>query len=225
MRVIRSGDGRSPEWSELDDFEIIRVPAEERILIPRRGKREIYVVADGRPICTCGEFQAKVGEDGCVHLPPSRASATEIWAWHGDALVVRIIGHWEAMAVAGVSTLRTVDDPPLAGRPYDIQKTCHLDRHYHDYQEHWIVIEGEGRLAVGEEFVDVEPGDCVSTAVGWHHDCVFVKGGGSMRIAWFGSTPRRKKRVEHLHEDADGVAVPEVPLPCAMLMKGVTACL
>ena len=128
-------------------------------------------------------------------------------------IIVRMVGHWKAMATAGVHIVRTVDDPQLNDRPYDNEKTSNFDRHYHDYQEYWVIYDGKGKLAIGEELVDVGPGDCVIAPKAWHQDCVYVEGGGDLSLIWLGATPRGEKRIGHLYEHTHGEAVPEVPLP------------
>jgi mannose-6-phosphate isomerase-like protein (cupin superfamily) len=212
MPLIRSGDGKAPAWCELDDFELVEMKAGDRRSFPRRGEREIYVVCRGLPVLTCGDYEAKPGEGGYFHLPAQRADRTDIWAWHYDALIVRMVGHWKAMATAGTAVFRTVADPKPAGMPYDADKTSSLDRHYHDYQEYWVLYDGSGRMAVGEEILDAKTGDCVVAAAGWHHDCVRVED-GELRIVWLGATPKGRKRIGHLYEQEYGKAVPEVPPP------------
>lgn len=212
MSVIRSGN-KAPSWCELEDFEIIRMKAEERRSFPRRCEREIYVVASGMPVMTCGDYQAKSGEGGYLHLPKVRAEKTDIWAWHYDTLIVRMVGHWKEMATAGVHIIETVDNPQKNDRPYDDRKTSNFDRHYHDYQEYWVVFDGKAQMVIGEKLFDTGPGDCVIAAKGWHQDCVFVEGGGKLGLVWLGATPRGNRRIGHLYENKHGKAETEVPLP------------
>ena len=213
MPVIQSGSKDVPAWCELEDFEIIRMPGEEVRTFPRRCDREIYVVVNGAPVLTCGDYECKSTDGGYFHLPPSRTDDTKIWAWHYDTTIVRMVGHWEALATAGVHIVKTTDEPIKDGRSYDDEKTSDFDRHYHDYQEYWVIYDGEGRLVIGEEFIDTKPGDCIIAPTAWHQDCQFVKGGGNLSLVWLGATPRGEKRIGHLYEPKHGTAAPDQPLP------------
>ena len=56
MAIIRS-DSPIPEWSELEDFEIIDIKGDDIQTFSKKHDREIYVVASGMPVFTFGEYQ------------------------------------------------------------------------------------------------------------------------------------------------------------------------
>jgi len=49
-----------------------------------------------------------------------------------------------------------------------------FDRHFHDCAEYWVITEGRGRVAVGDDLFDVGPGDIVCTQAGAEHDIVLT---------------------------------------------------
>lgn len=213
MSVIQTGDGKAPEWCELEDFEIINMKYDERRTFKRKCDREIYVVATGAPVFSFGDYECKGAEGAFVHVPSTCTDDMNIWAWHYNTMIIRMVGHWKSMATAGVHIIKTAEKPLLDGMPYDDNKTTDFDRHYHDCQEYWVIYDGEGRLVIGEKFFDVKPGDCVLTPRAWHQDVESIKGGGDLSLIWLGSTLHGEKRVGHLYESKNGVAEPEIPLP------------
>ncbi|GAA5059837.1 mannose-6-phosphate isomerase-like protein (cupin superfamily) [Thermocatellispora tengchongensis] len=71
--------------------------------------------------------------------------------------------YWSDLTAAGAFTV-----PAAGGR---------FDRHYHDCDEYWLIIEGRARVLTGGKEHDVGPGDLVCTRAGDEHDILALLGG------------------------------------------------
>src|SRR5688572_7352909 len=49
-----------------------------------------------------------------------------------------------------------------------------FDRHYHDYDEYWLIFRGRARVMSEEREYDVGPGSIVCTEAGQEHDILAV---------------------------------------------------
>jgi len=212
MPVFHSEKKDAPEWAEVEDFSIIHLPCDQKQSFTQQSKRELYIVGRGFPVFTSGTIECKVPSGG-YFSPPLDFKEVKIYAWHHDVLLIRVMGHWESIATAGIFELFNVSNPRRDGLPYDKYKTSNIDNHYHDYDEYWFFYEGRAQVVAGGIIHEVGPGDCLVTPMGWHHDCVSVKDDAHIHAGWFAATPRGKKRIGHLHEQRDGKAIPQIPLP------------
>ncbi|HEV2529103.1 MAG TPA: cupin domain-containing protein [Thermomicrobiales bacterium] len=85
-----------------------------------------------------------------------------------------------------------------------------FDRHFHDCDEFWIVLEGRARvMSEGQEY-EVGPGDVVATKMGDEHDILELIE-GPLRIFWFEEALRGLKRPGHLHHPEDAPAIANEP--------------
>ena len=77
----------------------------------------------------------------------------------------------------------------------------HVDRHFHDCDEWWVIIRGKVRIMTeGEEHL-VGPGDIVYTRMGDEHDVVEVLEPSAW--VWIPGPPRGRKRGGHLNVGRD----------------------
>lgn len=80
-----------------------------------------------------------------------------------------------------------------------------FDAHHHDCDEYWLVFAGRARARVGEEILQIGPGDVVCTPAGTTHDLLAVD--GLLEMHWFETATPEGGSVGHLHrtrEEADG---------------------
>src|SRR5690349_205511 len=72
-----------------------------------------------------------------------------------------------------------------------------FDRHYHDFDEYWLVFAGKAKIRTeGEDFY-VKPGDIVCTRAGDEHDVLEVY--EDFEAFWFEDPCPPGGRVGHLH--------------------------
>jgi mannose-6-phosphate isomerase-like protein (cupin superfamily) len=77
-----------------------------------------------------------------------------------------------------------------------------FDRHFHDADEFWFVIEGRARvLSEGVEYT-VGPGDILATRMGDEHDVLEIME-APFRCFWVEDELRGRRRPGHLHRGVD----------------------
>ncbi|MEU4234875.1 cupin domain-containing protein [Nonomuraea sp. NPDC026600] len=89
--------------------------------------------------------------------------------------------------------------------------TSRFDRHFHDFDEFWFVAAGHGTLLVGEETMDVQPGDIVFTAAGVTHDVLAVTSDTNLEVFWLSWALPEGATGEHLHRTPDDAVKHPVP--------------
>lgn len=77
-----------------------------------------------------------------------------------------------------------------------------FDRHFHDCGEYWAITEGQARVAVGDEELDVGPGDLVCTPAGVEHDIVVAYTDDVVLLFIEEAVPRGGS-AGHRHRDPD----------------------
>src|SRR6185437_11947822 len=85
--------------------------------------------------------------------------------------VVRLCGHWgDDIAGCGIFRVRPTTEPETKGDRVSYGKNTAIDSHYHDCDEYWIVLSGDGEAVVGSQHERLVPGDCLCIGMGHHHD-------------------------------------------------------
>lgn len=203
MPLFRQGEA-PPGWCEMEAFDIAAMMPGEIVAQHRRSPKERLIVAAGNLqvgrsgaslVLRDGQF-FDVGDD-----------AWQVRAGARGATLVRLSGHWgDELGGCGVFTVANQADPVDSGDPVGYPKTTSIDSHYHDCDEYWIVIEGQGTVVVGERHMDVSPGDCVPIGMGHHHDLPSVV--APVRAVYFETTLQGEKRIGHLWNHTHGPAKP-----------------
>jgi mannose-6-phosphate isomerase-like protein (cupin superfamily) len=104
---------------------------------------------------------------------------------------------------------------------FKVSRDGWFDRHYHDFNEYWLVFKGRAKvLTEGREFV-VGPGDIVCTHAGDEHDVLEVY--EDLEAFWFEERLEGERRLGHLHrspEAAQGHRVPGAAMEGAERVNG-----
>jgi len=209
MPIFRNGEGSAPNWCELEDFELIKLEPDTPKKFERRKEKEVFLVCQGRINLVSGNSDCNFMPGGWINLHDREDGPVEMRALYTDALVFRALGRWSSVTSAGLFDVWTTS-PPDFDSPYDYKKTTRFDNHYHDFDEYWIVFEGEATVATEGKLYDVGPGDCVATGMGWHHDVVSVKDDQKMWAVYFESGREGQGRTGHLWEPKHGKAEPKL---------------
>ena len=204
MTVFRSG-ATPPAWCELEGFEILTLGLGETA-------RHTPAASKERLIGTAGTCQVRRG-GGSVLLKEAQFldldPADGEWSVTGTtapAQLVRLSGRWGA-EIAGCGVFRVArSDQPNAGDPVSYPKHTRIDRHYHDCDEYWIVLEGAGTAVVDDRHSRMVPGDCLAIGMGHHHDFPIIE--SEVKAVFFETTLQGAKRTGHLWEHTHGPAVP-----------------
>jgi mannose-6-phosphate isomerase-like protein (cupin superfamily) len=124
----------------------------------------------------------------------------------GPATMVWMCGDWAGETASGIFAVDGADGREDRGDAVNYPKETSFDCHYHDCDEYWILFSGCG-VAVSEgRHYEVEPGDCVATGMGFHHD--FPRVYEAVRAVYFETELEGEHRKGHLWEHTHGAAVP-----------------
>ena len=89
-----------------------------------------------------------------------------------------------------------------------------FDRHYHDYNEYWLIFKGKAKIMSEDQAYYVKSGDIVCTKAGDEHDILEVY--EDLEAFWFAEATPANGRIGHLHRDdekAKGHPIPVCALP------------
>lgn len=210
MPVITRGTENFPSWCELEAFEIISLPEGYSHSFPRRERRETLIVARGHCRVTA-PVDMLVAEGGKAELGNGDAQSTtqfEVREAAPGTVLVRLMGRWGAeTGGAGIFQVEPSDSSEERGDLVSYPKETNFDNHYHDCDEYWIILEGQGVAASEGQLYKVEPGDCVATGMGHHHDVPLVT--DPIRAVYFETTLEGRKRRGHLWDHTHGPAEPQ----------------
>ena len=109
-----------------------------------------------------------------------------------------------AMPAHGLPNIRPVENREHAAIA---PKRTSIDRHYHDCDEYWVILEGRGTVVVDDQQMPVKPGDCFAIRMGHPHDFPDVE--SEVRAVFFETTLSGEKRIGHLWNHTHGVARPQ----------------
>lgn len=194
MPILKSG-GDYPAWCELYNFEVVELDG-----------RFVWAMDHPSRRCVVVDGTMSIDSDGCHQL--QRGASLEVEAdgpvtLEGDARVVLLEGAWGSdCGGSGLFGVSPSDVPDRRGDPWDYEKNTDFDRHYHDSDEYWVVVEGAGRVVTEDIAYDVVSGDCVATRMGEHHDVAWVD--SSFLGVFFETTMRGRRRRGHLWAHTHG---------------------
>jgi mannose-6-phosphate isomerase-like protein (cupin superfamily) len=191
-----------PAWAELKRYEINRLDANETLTIEPQFARLKIVVVRGLATIAGVEFP-----EGKVFDAEEQPAPVQIMAGADGAVIVPLHGTWGTeTGGSGVFNGSPSDSPTNSGTPVDYDRHTNFDNHYHDCDEYWIVIEGEAVTVSEGTFFHVQPGDCLITGAGDHHDIPEIR--APLRAVYFETSLLGQKRLGHLWEHTHGNAVP-----------------
>lgn len=213
MTVFRNGAADVPGWCELEQFDLVRLGAGGVEDALRRAPRERVLVTQG--ICQlAGEGFSQMLKAGQFYDLPGTCARWRLRGTTPDAAVVRFSGRWGS-ELGGCGTFSLENLPEgvttlpgaVRGDPCPYSKRTRFDRHYHDCDEYWIILEGSVMAVLGDTPVRLDAGDCLAIGMGRHHDLAEVL--APMQAVFIETTLEGRKRTGHLWEHTHGPAVPQ----------------
>ncbi|HAE87835.1 TPA: hypothetical protein DCG86_07405 [Candidatus Marinimicrobia bacterium] len=112
---------------------------------------------------------------------------------------LQIQGFWnEPRGTCGLFTLDKNLEGCNTGDPADYPRNTVFDNHFHDCDEYWFILQGEGTVVSEGIHYAVKSGDCVITKTGDHHDFPIVK--KEILGVWFEGSLTGQKRMGHLYD-------------------------
>ncbi|MBI1773913.1 MAG: hypothetical protein HYR63_01070 [Proteobacteria bacterium] len=202
MPTFRSGQ-IPPEWCELRSFDILELAEGELIEQERRQRKERLIATLGTTQLLLADGSIILKENQFFDLPPLAT-----WRLRGcsaKAEVVRLSGHWgNELGGCGIFRVAHDEHPVNRGDPVTYPKSTSVDRHFHDCDEYWIVLEGSGTVVIEDRSMAVSVGDCVPLGMGHSHDLPAVT--VPIKAVFFETTLQDAKRVGHLWLHTHGPA-------------------
>lgn len=204
MTVFRSED-TPPAWCELRQFEIIPLARDEAVSRTPSARTERLIGTLGTVQLRRGRRSLLIKEGQFVDIDPADGEWTA--EGHADAAqFVRLCGAWgEELAGCGIFRVRPGSGPERGDAVFYPKNTT-IDRHYHDCDEYWIVLEGTGQVVVDDRHSRVAPGDCLAIGMGHPHDFPWVV--DDVKAVFFETTLQGRKRTGHLWTRTHGPAQP-----------------
>ena len=205
MTTFRT-DGAPPAWCELEHFELIDLGLGETAeRTPSTAKERLIGTAGTTQLRQAGR-SLLLKEAQFLDIDPAGGPWTLSGATEGAA-IVRLCGHWgDDLAGCGVFRVRPATGPETKGDPVSYRKNTAIDSHYHDCDEYWIVLSGDGEVVVGATHERLGPGDCLCIGMGHHHDFAWTD--NEVKAVFFETTLEGRKRIGHLWNHTHGQAAP-----------------
>jgi len=204
MTLFRS-DTAPPAWCELEHFEIITLQRDEAITRTPFTRTERLIGAAGTCQLRRANTSLLLKEAQFIDLDPDDGEWTVLGA-SDPAQFVRLTGHWgQDMAGCGIFRVQR-SEAGDKGDPVTYPKHTAIDRHYHDCDEYWIILEGAGEVVVDDRHAKVHPGDCLCIGTGHPHDFPLID--TPVKAVFFETTLYGRKRTGHLWNHTHGPAEP-----------------
>jgi mannose-6-phosphate isomerase-like protein (cupin superfamily) len=205
MTVFRT-DQSLPAWCELEKFEIFLLANGETVDRSPRTLTERLIGTAGTTQLRQAGRSLLLKEAQFIDIDVS-AGAWTMTGTTEPAGFVRLCGRWGAdIAGCGVFRVRPTAERETKGDPVTYRKNTAIDRHYHDCDEYWIILDGSGEVVVDDRHAQVAPGDCLCIGMGHHHDFPFTD--NAVTAVFFETTLQGRKRTGHLWNHTHGPAEP-----------------
>lgn len=195
MPRIEYNNQNFPEWAELKFYESVSLKQNDRIEIGFKEEKQTIFVCNGS--CSVeNRISVKYTAGDVIDLKKDERVFV-----HNDSventLLIVVGGNWgDEIGGRGVFSLSSVEYPKNSGDSTSYWRNTDFDNHYHDCDEYWIFFEGDGIAVSEEKIYRIEPGICIATKMGDHHDIPVVN--KSLGGIYFETTLRGKKRTGHL---------------------------
>ncbi len=196
MPIIKIGEDKFPEWSEIENIIIKKDSNEKNELIKNNSAKAVIFICNGE--CEIEETHLKKNDIKFLtskNLHIKNASQLSY---------ILLIGNWgDELGNSGFFKINSSNEPKNIGDPTNYLRSTEFDNHFHDCDEYWIILEGKG-LAVSEGIkYFLRANVCLATKMGEHHDLPIVV--DEIEGIYFETTLRGKKRKGHLWNHTHGI--------------------
>jgi mannose-6-phosphate isomerase-like protein (cupin superfamily) len=204
MTVFRAGTP-PPAWCELERFEVVTLQRDEMLSFTPSTKTERLIGSQGTTQVRHRDGSLLLKEAQFLDLNPLGGAWTALGG-SDSTQFVRLSGHW-GQDMAGCGIFRVIrSNAGDKGDPVNYPKHTAIDRHYHDCDEYWIILEGSGEVVVDDRHAKVQPGDCLCIGTGHPHDFPLID--TPVKAVFFETTLYGRKRIGHLWNHTHGPADP-----------------
>lgn len=204
MPVFTSRKDATPEWCEMEYFEIVTLLPGETHVFERAGTKEKLILSRGRCRLRYAGQVVDIAEGTNLDLVDGVFIVDNVVS---ETVLVRMCGRWgDETGGSGLFRLKAGAKGEDTGDAVEYPKDYPFDNHFHDCDEYWIIIEGRGVTSSEGKLYELGPGDCLATGMGYHHD--FPKVYETVLGVFFETTLEGKKRRGHLWEHKHGKVEP-----------------
>ncbi len=145
MPILRNGAGNVPSWCEMTYFEIRNLKPGGRHVFFRKAQKEKLFLCGGHSVVETGRTRYEARSGDIISLDGEEGMFRVQNQANTEATFVRVCGHWgQETGGAGVFTLDRSDNPKNIGDPTEYPRNTVFDNHYHDFDEYWIIVAGQG---------------------------------------------------------------------------------
>lgn len=154
--------------------------------------------------------RVRIRPDTCVDISDS-PQEIEVEGIFDHTVFVRVAGTWNREDYAGIGTFLMNPagaDSKAAGDPlhYEGEINTILDNHYHDFDEYWIFVSGEGTAISEDNVYSFKSGDCLATGTGYFHHLPYLT--SPLKAVYLEGNLEGKRRRGHLNTAEHGRAIP-----------------
>lgn len=183
-----------PDWAEVQFCKKISLLKGQETEIVRQFQEGIIFILKGDVIIQTNSRKTALSKGNYQSLAYNK---TLIIANFPAELLV-ICGNWGInRGTCGIFTLASTNEPCNGGDPANYPRNTVFDKHYHDCDEYWFIVEGRGVIVIDERSTNVQSGDCVITRAGHTHDFPWVT--ETIRGVWFEGSMIGQKKPGHLY--------------------------
>lgn len=207
MPVIHSYQ-EMPAWSELKKYQVLELLPGKTYEIQEDYPQIGIIVLSGTCNVSAGETELSLKLNDWYTTTTGRLTLQgQPYYFVEKCQVMLVCGTWEHVHL-DIFRVDKFENPVNPGTACDYYRNSSFDNHYHDFDEHWIVVSGEGVAYTEGKPFEVKGGDCIVTGMGHHHD--FPISHTYITAVAVETTPMGEKREGHLWEHRDGKAVPQM---------------
>lgn len=169
MPLLKCSEDMMPSWSDLDFIDVIELKEGELRSFISTSERELYFIGDG--ICKMIiNRKISYAQRGHTFKIESLNSTIKVKA-ETDCVIIVIGGHWEGLTgTHGLFTLDNSPNPKNDGDPTEYPRKTEFDNHYHDSDVYLVIYKGSGIAYSEGKKYELNPGYCLVTRMGDHHD-------------------------------------------------------
>jgi len=196
MPRIECDNQNFPDWAELKFYEIVTLKQNERKNFNSTVEKQVLFMCKGSCSFENGTEISKVSKGDVLEIKNDK-TVSVFNSSIEQVLLIMVGGSWgNEIGGRGVFSLSSVEHPKNLGDATSYWRNTELDNHYHDCDEYWIFFEGNGVAVSEDKFYRIEPGICIATKMGDHHDMPVVH--ETLGGIYFETTLKGKKRIGHL---------------------------
>jgi mannose-6-phosphate isomerase-like protein (cupin superfamily) len=200
MPLIRLNKDKFPDWSEIKDIKFLNIAPGNMKIIEVDSPKTALFISEGR---------CRITTENQMHdyYPGDKfydSNSFIVYAYEDTVKLILIEGNWgDEIGYSDFFIMQNSDSPKNDGDPVEYSRRTDFDNHYHDFDEVWVILEGEALAYSEGKQYRLKAGDCLLTPMGYHHDMPEVY--KTIKGIYFETTLKGKNRLGHLWIHTHGI--------------------